>query len=299
MDAARVRGGGVPLRALDDPRLLRPQPQPRPGTASTKSARRPTAVPVHRDAARNACRRTRPAEPAAPVRGSRRGASGRHGVGGRSPVRRERALEGRRRPADRLRASPRRSRNMANRLGKALDDEPALRGLLRQLPPRNLLRGYVLSLPTGQAAAEALGVDAALGGRAAETSRASPRARRRRVRRPDAAVVLRPAGGRDPGRGNHLGQTGSRIVAETIVGLLQGDPTSYLNDGHALGSIPGRVAARRPRDPDDPRLPAVHGHPRVALGSGRGRRCPPTGRRRSAAGSPCRGRPPGAPRSVR
>ena len=31
------------------------------------------------------------------------------------------------------------------------------------------------------------------------------------------------------GGGNHLGETGSRIVAETIVGLLKGDPTSYLN----------------------------------------------------------------------
>ena len=55
-------------------------------------------------------------------------------------------------------------RNMANRLGEGADDD--LRRLLRQLPQRNLLRGYVLSLPTGQAAANALGVDAALGGRA-------------------------------------------------------------------------------------------------------------------------------------
>ena len=31
------------------------------------------------------------------------------------------------------------------------------------------------------------------------------------------------------GGGNHLGEVGSRLVAETIVGLLKGDPTSYLN----------------------------------------------------------------------
>ena len=54
--------------------------------------------------------------------------------------------------------------NLANHLGEGADDD--LRRLLRQLPQRNLLRGYVLSLPTGQAAAEALDVDAALGGRA-------------------------------------------------------------------------------------------------------------------------------------
>ena len=85
--------------------------------------------------------------------------------------------------------------NMANRIGEGADDD--LRRLLRQLPPRNLLRGYVLSLPTGQAAAEALGVDRALGGRAGRAGASG--ARGRRLREADAAVVLRPARGRDPG----------------------------------------------------------------------------------------------------
>ena len=86
--------------------------------------------------------------------------------------------------------------NLRNRLGEGADDD--LRGLLRQLPQRNLLRGYVLSLPTGQAAAEALGVDPLS---ADELDAAVPSAARGRwLRGADAAVVLRPARGRDPGR---------------------------------------------------------------------------------------------------
>jgi hypothetical protein len=115
--------------------------------------------------------------------------------------------------------------NLANNLGEGADD--ALRRLLRQLPQRTLLRGYVLSLPTGQAAADALDVqqltadelddprlpELAAGGFVKQT--------------PLWFYVLREA--EIQGGGNHLGQVGSRVVAETIVGLLQGDPTSYLN----------------------------------------------------------------------
>jgi hypothetical protein len=114
--------------------------------------------------------------------------------------------------------------NLANNLGEGADD--ALRRLLRQLPQRTLLRGYVLSLPTGQAAADALDVqqltadelddprlpELAAGGFVKQT--------------PLWFYVLREA--EIQGGGNHLGEVGSRIVAETIVGLLQGDPTSYL-----------------------------------------------------------------------
>ena len=52
--------------------------------------------------------------------------------------------------------------------------------------------------------------------------------------------------------GNSLGHVGSRILAETIVGLLLGDPASHLNDVTPWDRLPGRDAARRPRDPDDP-----------------------------------------------
>ena len=52
----------------------------------------------------------------------------------------------------------------------------------------------------------------------------------RRVRRPTPLwfYVLREA--EVQGEGNSLGHVGSRILTETIVGLLLGDPASYLND---------------------------------------------------------------------
>jgi hypothetical protein len=115
--------------------------------------------------------------------------------------------------------------NMNNRLGEGADDD--LRRLQRQLPQRNLLRGYLLSLPTGQAAAEALGVDQ-LSADELDEPYLPPLAANGFVEQtPLWFYVLREAEIR--GGGNHLGETGSRIVAETIVGLLKGDPTSYLN----------------------------------------------------------------------
>ena len=46
-----------------------------------------------------------------------------------------------------------------------------------------------------------------------------------------------------PTRDSHLGPVGGRIVAEVLVGLLEGDPTSYLNtpepwEPHELGIGP-------------------------------------------------------------
>jgi hypothetical protein len=115
--------------------------------------------------------------------------------------------------------------NMSNQLGEGADDD--LRRLLRQLPQRNLLRGYALSLPTGQAAAEALGADP-LSADELDEPYLPPLAANGFVKEtPLWFYVLREAEIR--GGGNHLGETGSRIVAETIVGLLKGDPTSYLN----------------------------------------------------------------------
>jgi hypothetical protein len=115
--------------------------------------------------------------------------------------------------------------NLANNLGEGAGD--ALRMLLRQLPQRNLLRAYVLSLPTGQAAADALGVEA-LSADELDEPYLPPLAAGGFVQQtPLWFYVLREA--EIQGGGNHLGEVGSRIVAETIVGLLQGDPTSHLN----------------------------------------------------------------------
>jgi hypothetical protein len=116
--------------------------------------------------------------------------------------------------------------------GLAPGIEPAVRGLLRQLPRRNLLRGLVLSLPTGQAAAAALELppltpeelrdDGAIGITAALEAGGFVE------RTPLWFYVLREAAVH--AEGNALGHVGSRILAETIVGLLLGDPASHLND---------------------------------------------------------------------
>jgi len=116
--------------------------------------------------------------------------------------------------------------------GLALDIEPALRGLLRQLPRRNLLRGYVLSLPTGQAAAGELDLPALtaeeLRDDEAPNITAALEAGGFVDRTPLWFYVLREAAVQ--GEGNSLGHVGSRILTETIVGLLLGDPASHLND---------------------------------------------------------------------
>jgi Animal haem peroxidase len=92
------------------------------------------------------------------------------------------------------------------------------------LPQRNLLRQLTWGLPSGQAVATAMGV-AALG--PAELSDiAGVRARFAR-RTPLWYYILAEA--REAAGGLHLGPVGGRIVAETLIGLLRADPTSYLN----------------------------------------------------------------------
>jgi hypothetical protein len=92
------------------------------------------------------------------------------------------------------------------------------------LPQRNLLRQLTWGLPSGQAIARLMGVDA-LG--TADLA--------------DIASVHRPFGASTPlwyyilaeakatTDGEHLGPVGGRIVAETLIGLLRADPTSYLS----------------------------------------------------------------------
>jgi hypothetical protein len=115
-----------------------------------------------------------------------------------------------------------------------------LSGPLHQLPesldePRrslallNLLRGKALELPSGQAVAKAMGTG-----------------------RPDADLGLN---GDAPlwfyllresevaAKGRRLGPTSARIVAEVLVGLLKGDPSSYLRVSPAwTPELPGEKA---------------------------------------------------------
>lgn len=105
--------------------------------------------------------------------------------------------------------------------------------LLKHLARRNLRRGYLLSLPTGQAAAQAMGVApldpdelAADGSDLASALDAGGF----RDRTPLWYYILREA--EVQARGTTLGELGSRIVCQTIIGHVRHDPSSYLRQEH-------------------------------------------------------------------
>jgi hypothetical protein len=105
-----------------------------------------------------------------------------------------------------------------------------VRRILKRLAVRNLLRGYRLAVPTGQAVAAALGAaplsagdllsgdqgvaDALVDGGFVDAT-------------PLWFYVLKEAEVQRDGEG--LGEVGSRIVCTTLIGQIKADPTSYLN----------------------------------------------------------------------
>lgn len=104
--------------------------------------------------------------------------------------------------------------------------------MMRHLAQRNLCRGYLLSVPTGQAMAAAMGVvplleDDLFDGETAAIKDAISAGRFQR-RTPLWYYVLRE--GKVQKQGNSLGAVGSRLVAETIVGFIKHDPNSFLNN---------------------------------------------------------------------
>jgi hypothetical protein len=115
--------------------------------------------------------------------------------------------------------------------GNDLSDAP-FKELLKHLAQRNLRRGYQLSLPTGQAMALAPGVKPLSPD---ELDQNGTEAMKQALgqggffeRTPLWFYVLKEAEVR--GEGNRLGEVGSRIVAETIIGVLFADPESYLSN---------------------------------------------------------------------
>jgi hypothetical protein len=110
-----------------------------------------------------------------------------------------------------------------------------IRRLLKRLAVRNLLRGYRLAIPTGQAVAAELGLVPLTssqltrgGGPVADTLLDNPELLRDT---PLWFYVLKEA---ELGGGNRLGPVGSRIVAETLIGQLEADPASYLRTNFQL-----------------------------------------------------------------
>ncbi|MBJ7328453.1 MAG: hypothetical protein JHC95_01060 [Solirubrobacteraceae bacterium] len=118
---------------------------------------------------------------------------------------------------------PQSSNRMDDRLVTPLGRLQGTNGtaIMRSLAVRNLLRGQQLGLPSGQAVARAMAIDplpvSKLG------LEALPALERHT---PLWYYVLREAG--ELCQGCCLGPVGGRIVAETIVGLVCGDPLSYL-----------------------------------------------------------------------
>jgi len=116
------------------------------------------------------------------------------------------------------------SRTLDPFLAAALHDLPGGGG---SLPARNLRRGVMMQLPSGQDVAYAMDIEPMTPARIGDG--------------PDGAVakthgfdrktplwyyVLKEA--QVEGEGQRLGQLGSRLLSEVFVGLLEGDPESYL-----------------------------------------------------------------------
>jgi hypothetical protein len=118
---------------------------------------------------------------------------------------------------------------MENQVSAEDATKPAeIQRMLRGLAIRNLLRGYHLSLPTGQAVAKKVG------------ARVLTTDELRRGNTPEVNTALEPFLDHTPlwfyilkeaeirCHGNFLGEVGSRIVAETLIGQLRADTESYL-----------------------------------------------------------------------
>ncbi|MEJ2860159.1 peroxidase family protein [Actinomycetospora flava] len=121
---------------------------------------------------------------------------------------------------------------MENQLvGTSVTSSSDLGILLKHLARRNLLRGFALSLPTGQAVAGKLGITALT---ATELTDGLDQGVRDALdkggfvdRTPLWFYVLRESEVKS--NGHALGPVGSRIVAETIIGQIRNDPRSYLS----------------------------------------------------------------------
>lgn len=94
-------------------------------------------------------------------------------------------------------------------------------GDVQSLAQRNLLRGLTFSLPSGQSVAKAMGMPLL---DATDLDDLKPLKLHNRT--PLWFYVLREAEVKEEGK--RLGPVGGRLVAEVFIGLLQGDPMSYL-----------------------------------------------------------------------
>lgn len=113
------------------------------------------------------------------------------------------------------------ARTIDPRLAAPLADVPGT-GEPHALAARNLRRGKTLGLPSGQRVARAMGINPitdevlAITGVSLDFVDSAPL----------WFYILKEA---ESGGGEHLGPVGGRIVAEVLLGLLKGDPFSFIN----------------------------------------------------------------------
>jgi hypothetical protein len=99
--------------------------------------------------------------------------------------------------------------------------------IAQSLPVRNLIRGLRLGLPSGQDVARAMGITPLDDGELLDDLDLSDETRKDlNGAAPLWFYVLKEA--EVEARAAHLGPVGGRIVAEVLIGLLSGDPLSYL-----------------------------------------------------------------------
>ncbi|MGF1560776.1 MAG: heme peroxidase family protein [Geminicoccaceae bacterium] len=112
------------------------------------------------------------------------------------------------------------------KIAKGLGNLPFGPNVLQNLAMRNLLRGYMLSLPTGQAVARAMGIQPMTADQLVENEDDAVveafEAGCFHARTPLWYYVLKEADVQCAGQ--CLGAVGSRLVAETIVGMIKQDP---------------------------------------------------------------------------
>lgn len=129
---------------------------------------------------------------------------------------------------------------LADDLSVMRNEPRDLAGIQEHLAKRNLLRGYLLGVPTGEAVARALRIRPLT---RAELLRGAPAGVRSALTSPELTgrtplwyYVLKEA--EVLTSGNSLGPVGSRLVAETIIGLMRHDPESFLTSVPAWGTAP-------------------------------------------------------------
>ena len=116
--------------------------------------------------------------------------------------------------------------------------------IAQSLPVRNLIRGLRLGLPAGQDVARAMGITPLDDDQLLDDLNLSDETRRDlEGAAPLWFYVLREA--EVCAKGAHLGPVGGRIVAEVLIGLLSGDPLSYLGVNPAwTPTLPSRLKGR-------------------------------------------------------